>query len=93
MDFHVPYPDMYPHIWCEIYKVEPMEIKLNIYKFTKLVIPDALDWEDCPQPCTTFKLFEPATRPNTTTSFFIRYYIGHNMTWDGPNITIEVLDC
>lgn len=56
-------------------------------------VPDALDWENCTQPCTTFKLFEPAARPNTTTTFFIRFHIGQNMTWDSGVINITVLDC
>jgi hypothetical protein len=94
MDFHVEFPDLYPHNWCQVWKVEPLEIILSMYiPPPSGEIPDSLNWEDCPQPCTVFKLFEEATRPNTTTTFIIRYHIGHNMTFDTENITITVLDC
>lgn len=77
MRYDVKFPDMEPNWWCQVYKVEPIEVVVHHFTTTEPpTLMDAFKFEQCSQPCAALEMIDEAKKPNTTTTFKIKFYIG-----------------
>jgi hypothetical protein len=93
-EYPVIFPNSSVYWWCDVISVEP--VIQTVHHWGKGLGPlekTAVEHLNCTQPCTSFEVTKDALKPETTSTFYVRYTMGKFQQYTSRPVFISVLNC